>query len=224
MHIHPRTDLPSPSTEALQEQASKPNGTKPAAPQPETLLPQINTQGPQVTDADLPSVTFLYGTQTGTAQDYASQLASQARAFGFKKVTLCEMDKWQVLQTGRYEKKNKDPQDLVVICTATYNGQPPDSAEKFDKFMTEKTKESGNEKLFDGLQYAVFGVGNKNWRTYQAFPIKVNQALEDLGADRFFSAGEGNADKDMDADFNEWLVKETRQKFDITDFKKTSGE
>jgi cytochrome P450/NADPH-cytochrome P450 reductase len=58
--------------------------------------------------------------------------------------------------------------------------------------------------MLDGLSFTVFGIGNRNWRTYQHFPIKVDTLLEELGANRFFAAGEGDADKDMDADFNEW--------------------
>lgn len=64
--------------------------------------------------------------------------------------------------------------------------------------------QDGNEYLLKGLQYAVFGVGNKNWRTYQAFPRKMNEGLDQLDAERFFSCGEGNEDKDIDAEFNEW--------------------
>lgn len=34
----------------------------------------------------------------------------------------------------------------------------------------------------------------------------MDNALEDLGAERFFTAGEGDADADIDADFNEWCA------------------
>ncbi|KAI9255696.1 cytochrome P450 [Phascolomyces articulosus] len=201
--IHPRTDFPEPSETPLQskETSTKSNSGAPAPPNPESLVQHIAAQ---TSSAELPSVTFLFGTQTGTAQDYASQLASQARAFGFKDVKLLDMDDWELLQIGKYGAKKSGPQDLVVVVTATYNGQPPDHAEKFDKFITEKAKEDGHEKLFHKLKYAVFGVGNKNWRTYQAFPRKVSSSFEDFGAEQLFLTGEGNADKDIDSDFNEW--------------------
>jgi cytochrome P450/NADPH-cytochrome P450 reductase len=59
-------------------------------------------------------------------------------------------------------------------------------------------------KILGGVQYAVFGLGNKNWRTYQAFPNKVDKYLEELGAERIFPPGSGDADKDIDGDFNRW--------------------
>lgn len=199
VNIQPRTDFPEPrstptTTATTTSEAAKPKAT----------MPQSQSIAEQVASRPVPPITFLYGTQTGTAQDYASSLAAQARSFGFKQVTLSEMDKWKLLDTGKYEPRESGPQELVVICTATYNGQPPDTAERFNKFITEKTKDEKNSNLLKSLQFAVFGVGNKNWRTYQAFPRKVNESLETLGADRFFQCGEGNADQDMDADFNEW--------------------
>ena len=195
--IHPRTDMPEPRstpTTTSEDAKSKPKAT----------IPQSKSIAEQVATCEIPPITFLYGTQTGTSQDYASSLAAQARSFGFKQVTISEMDKWKVLDTGKYEPRKSGPQELVVICTATYNGQPPDTAERFNKFITEKVKDENNAHLLKSMQFAVFGVGNKNWRTYQAFPRKVNESLETLGADRFFQCGEGNADQDMDADFNEW--------------------
>lgn len=207
MTIHPRTDMPAPNTDlklnvAATTNSESDNESREPSPSPHAILAKMATK--QASNVELPSATFLFGTQTGTAQDYANQLASQARSFGFKNVIMCEMDKWKVLDQGKYEPKTNGPQDLVVICTATYNGQPPDSAERFDKFITEKTRDGNSKEVLKSLRYVVFGVGNKNWRTYQAFPRRCDEALEELGAERFFVAGEGNADADMDAQFNEW--------------------
>ncbi|KAJ8661380.1 hypothetical protein O0I10_002646 [Lichtheimia ornata] len=199
--IRSRTDMPQPTTTPT---ATTATSDEAATSKPKATMPQSQSIAEQVATREVPPITFLYGTQTGTAQDYASSLAAQARSFGFKEVTLAEMDKWKVLDTGKYEPRKSGPQELVVVCTATYNGQPPDTAERFNKFITEKTKDEKNGDLLKSMNFAVFGVGNKNWRTYQAFPRKVNESLETLGADRFFQCGEGNADQDMDADFNEW--------------------
>lgn len=203
VNIQPRTDMPAANTSTTTATKTQ-DASSSAHPATKVSIPQVDINASRTTDVKLPPITFLYGSQTGTAQDYAAQLASQARGFGFDKVTFCEMDKWNVLETGKYNPSSSGDQELVVISTATYNGQPPDCAERFNAFINDKTKQEGNEDLLKGLQFTVFGVGNKNWRTYQAFPRKVNEGLDQLGAERFFSCGEGNADKDIDADFNEW--------------------
>ncbi|KAI8635908.1 cytochrome P450 [Parasitella parasitica] len=197
MTIHPRTDFPEPCEDIVESKSEKLKGA--AA----STMNELHAGVSNIGTIELPKATFLFGTQTGTAQDYANQLASQAKRFGFKDVTLCAMDQWEAIEKGAYKKKDKD--ELVVICTATYNGYPPDSAEAFNKHL-DKNIEQGNENAFSGVNYAVFGLGNKNWRTYQAFPLKVDQALNNLGAERFFSPGTGNADSDIDADFSEWCA------------------
>ncbi|KAI7868405.1 hypothetical protein BDF14DRAFT_1792754 [Spinellus fusiger] len=185
--IETRTYFPKPS-DIVKNPEPKISITSPKA------IPELS-KDIKIGDVDLPPMTFLYGSQTGISQDYASTLSNQARKFGFKNVKLTAMDKWEVLKSGTYESP-KDPKkanELVVICTSTYNGLPPDNAEAFDQFL-DKADNPRNKKLLNGLQYAVFGVGNKNWRTYQHFPIKVNNLLDELGAERFFSLGECNVD------------------------------
>ncbi|CAO3649127.1 unnamed protein product [Mucor hiemalis] len=196
MTIHPRTNFPERNEDIIFKKDAE-----------SVSMPVVNHEVSTLGTVDLPKATFLFGTQTGSAQDYASQLASQAKRFGFKDITLCSMDHWEAIEAGKYNKKNDSDKsrELVVICTATYNGYPPDSAESFNKFL-DANKQAGNEDALDGINYAVFGLGNRNWRTYQAFPLKVDTYLNDLGANRFFSAGTGDADKDMDGDFNEWCA------------------
>ncbi|KAI8580599.1 hypothetical protein K450DRAFT_299354 [Umbelopsis ramanniana AG] len=199
MKILPREHLPSPTADNRLTPPGSPAQTK----MPRATLPTAAVNAGTV---PLPPVTFLFGTQTGTAQDYASQLAGQAKNFGFKNVKVCDMDKWEVLEKGKYNvpKGSSDRRELVIICTATYNGSPPDSAEKFDKFISDDSNDK--DRPMEGLLYSVFGLGNKNWRTYQQFPTKCDNRLDELGAERFFYLGSGDADKDMDADFHEWCA------------------
>ncbi|KAI8979229.1 cytochrome P450 [Mycotypha africana] len=213
MTLHPRKDFPDPRTPSPPGQSRSTANSDSHAPQTSTApAPQLPTvrSNADPPSAHLPPVTVLFGTQTGTAQDYANQIASQAKSFGFTSVHFSAMDQWKVLTDGKFcpeDTASKRPdKELLVICTATYNGQPPDSAEKFNKFLDEKMKEPGHEHLLKGLSFAVFGLGNKNWRTYQQFPRKVSNGLEELGAEQFFLNGEGDADKDMDAAFNEWCA------------------
>ncbi|ORE13712.1 cytochrome P450 [Rhizopus microsporus] len=197
VHIHPRTNMP------------KPCGTNESGetiPIQKTIEPVMDMSRPiSANIRPLPPITFLYGTQTATSQDYADQLAKQAANFGFSDITVSTMDKWKVLKEGKYKgsKDKHGDEELLVICTATYNGLPPDSAEQFDLFLN-TASERNNKTILEGLLYTVFGCGNKQWRTYQQFPIKIDKALEELGAERFFPAGQGDADKDIDFDFQDW--------------------
>ncbi|KAI9473910.1 MAG: cytochrome P450 [Benjaminiella poitrasii] len=206
MTIHPRENFPETGAEVPPPKTADDMENKKTTASLPVLSPTASAAASKI---KLPPITFLFGTQTGTAQDYANQLAKQAKNFGFENVTLCEMDKWKVIKDGQFvsdDQSKRLDKELVIICTATYNGQPPDSAEQFNKFLDQKLLKEGHGSLLKGLSFAVFGLGNKNWRTYQAFPIKVINSLEELGADQFFTSGEGDVDKDMDSVFNEWCA------------------
>ncbi|KAI9302317.1 cytochrome P450, partial [Cunninghamella echinulata] len=128
MTIHPRTNFPEPNENAVPLSSTKDQANAP----PPRSLPQL-TKEQADKKVELPPIAFVYGTQTGTSQDYANQLAQQARGFGFTKVVILEMDKLELLDTGKYEGASTGKlRELVVLVTATYNGQPPDSAERFD--------------------------------------------------------------------------------------------
>ncbi|OZJ02026.1 hypothetical protein BZG36_05388, partial [Bifiguratus adelaidae] len=165
----------------------------------------------------LPKITLLYGTQTGTSQEYAHKLAGQARGFGFKEVKVVELDDWELMQKSSLGGGNdgavRQPEgndgtrlsEVAVFITATYNGNPPDNALKFEEWLDSQIKTESAKVNLSGLLYAVFGCGNRQWSaTFQQFPRKTDSALQGLGAERLLAAGAGDANEDIDGDFSEW--------------------
>lgn len=205
INIEPRTDMPSPIEDEGVDFTNFSDVDTPKPADTERVKIQTPVAVTENHNIELPPITFLYGTQTGTSQDYADQLSKQAKGFGFKDVTLCQMDKWNVLKDGKYSgpKDKLGLRHLLVVVTATYNGLPPDSSENFNLFL-DNASEQGEHKCLEGLLFTVFGCGNSNWQTYQNFPVKVDTMLEELGAERFFIAGQGDADGPIDSHFQEW--------------------
>ncbi|HLM22050.1 MAG TPA: cytochrome P450, partial [Propionibacteriaceae bacterium] len=134
----------------------------------------------------------LFGSNLGTAEGIASRIAQDGSDRGFA-VTLGALDD----HTGELPHEGA----LVVVC-ASYNGKPPDNAERFCRWITD----SGTP--FDagsGLAFSVFGCGNMDWAsTYQAVPTLIDTQLEAHGARRVHPRGEGDARSDFDGQFSEW--------------------
>ncbi|KAI0694739.1 bifunctional P-450/NADPH-P450 reductase [Earliella scabrosa] len=133
----------------------------------------------------------LYGSNTGTSHSFAQRLASAASAHGYK-ATLGTLD----------SAASRLPTDgPVLIVTASFEGQPADNAAHFVE-----TLQSAQGNTYSGVQYAVFGCGNRDWvNTYQRIPKLIDQLLEERGATRIVDRGEGDAaDAAFFETFDKW--------------------
>lgn len=148
----------------------------------------------------------LYGSNLGTAEGIAGELAAQGRQMGFTAET-APLDDY----IGKLPEEG-----AVVIVTASYNGAPPDNAAGFVEWL--KELEEGQLK---GVSYAVFGCGNRSWAsTYQRIPRLIDDMMKAKGASRLTAIGEGDAADDFESHRESWenrFWKETMDAFDINE-------
>lgn len=90
-------------------------------------------------------ITILYGSNTGTCEALAHQLASNAPTRGFQATTVTDMN----TAKGKLSKGQ-----VVILIVASYNGHPSDNADDFVPWLAEL-----DQGALDGVSYAVFGVG-----------------------------------------------------------------
>jgi NADPH-ferrihemoprotein reductase len=147
---------------------------------------------------------IFYGSQTGTAEDYASRLAKEGSSrFGLKTMTAD-------LEDYDYENLDKFPEDKVIFfIMATYGeGEPTDNAVEFYEFITNDSvsfSESDGEKPLSNLKYVTFGLGNNTYEHYNSMVRKLDSTLQKLGAERIGEAGEGDDGAGtMEEDFMSW--------------------
>ena len=149
---------------------------------------------------------ILYGSQTGTAEDYASRLAKEGSSrFGLKTMVAD-------LEDYDYENLDTFPEDKVaVFVLATYGeGEPTDNAVDFYEFITGEDVSFSNggsvdEKPLSNLKFVAFGLGNNTYEHYNSMVRRVNTALLKYGAVRIGEAGEGDDGAGtMEEDFLAW--------------------
>ncbi|KAI9851924.1 MAG: NADPH-cytochrome P450 reductase [Thelocarpon superellum] len=148
----------------------------------------------------------FYGSQTGTAEDYASRLAKEGSSrFGLKTMVADLEDyDYDTLDTFSADK-------IAMFVLATYGeGEPTDNAVDFYEFITndEPAYSEGagvEDQPLSQLKYVAFGLGNNTYEQYNSMVRNVNAALEKLGAHRIGSAGEGDDGAGtMEEDFLAW--------------------
>ena len=135
---------------------------------------------------------MLFGSNLGTAEEYAHRLAETAEINGFA-TTLDALDN----HVGPPPKAG----GLVVFC-ASYNGAPPDNASKYVEWLRVAPADA-----FAGVRYVVFGCGNSEWTaTYQSVPRFIDERIATLGGVRIAARGEGNAREDLDGEYEAWFA------------------
>ncbi|XP_058444522.1 NADPH--cytochrome P450 reductase isoform X1 [Malaya genurostris] len=140
----------------------------------------------------------FYGSQTGTAEEFAGRLAKEGLRYQMKGMVAdpeeCDMEELLAL-------KDID-KSLAVFCLATYGeGDPTDNCMEFYEWI------QNNDVDMAGLNYTVFGLGNKTYEHYNKVGIYVDKRLEELGATRVFELGLGDDDANIEDDFITWKDK-----------------
>ena len=137
-------------------------------------------------------LSVLYGSNLGTAEEFAHRLAENAEINGF------------ATHFGALDQNiGAPPKDagLVIFCSS-YNGAPPDNATKFVSWLQNEAAPDA----FAGVRYTVFGCGNKEWNaTYQSVPRMIDDRIAELGGLRIAPRGEGDARDDLDGQYEDWF-------------------
>mmetsp|Transcript_30035 Transcript_30035/g.75608 ORF Transcript_30035/g.75608 Transcript_30035/m.75608 type:complete len:647 (+) Transcript_30035:75-2015(+) len=139
-----------------------------------------------------PKVDVFFGSQTGTAEEFAKSLAKEGmrRNFDMRAVDL-----------ERFEGADM-PGQAAIFLVATYGeGDPTDNA----KASYEWLKDEAEKGALEDTSFAVFGLGNTQYEHYNSMGTFYDSQCEVLGGKRIVELGLGDDDKDIQEDFNNWL-------------------
>ena len=148
----------------------------------------------------------FFGSQTGTAEDYAQRLAKEGyQRYGLKTM-IADLEEYD------FDDLNKFPDDcLAIFVMATYGeGEPTDNAVDFYEFIssgesTFSDDVSASDSPLSAMKYVTFGLGNNTYEHYNAMVRKLDEHLTRLGATRIGEAGEGDDGAGtMEEDFLAW--------------------
>ena len=149
---------------------------------------------------------IFYGSQTGTAEDYASRLAKEGSSrFGLKTM-VADLEEFD------YDNLDTFPEDKVAFFVlATYGeGEPTDNAVDFYEFFSGEDvsfSQGGglDDRPLSSLKYVAFGLGNNTYEHYNSMVRRIDTRLEKLGATKIGEAGEGDDGAGtMEEDFLAW--------------------
>jgi len=133
---------------------------------------------------------ILFGSQTGTAEGLAKKVAKESQQRGFAP---------KVLALDEYEAANLPATNKAVIISSTWgDGDPPDNAVNFWSWLN-----AGSAPRLENLQFAVLGLGDKNYSDFCGASKKFDERLAALGAKRLQPRGE--CDVDYETAAKNWI-------------------
>lgn len=156
-------------------------------------------------ESDKNCVVF-YGSQTGTAEDYASRLSKEGHSRYGLKTMVADLEEYD------FDNLDQFPDDkLAIFVLATYGeGEPTDNAVEFYEFIGSddisfSEGAGADDKPLSKLNYVAFGLGNNTYEHYNSMVRNVDKFLTKLGANRLGAAGEGDDGAGtMEEDFLAW--------------------
>ncbi|KAJ2454254.1 hypothetical protein EV183_001620 [Coemansia sp. RSA 2336] len=161
------------------------------------------------------NVVILYGSQTGTAEDFATRLSKDIHSPAVRPLVLDpELYDWQCLASLSSD-------ELVIFVLATAGeGEPTDNMEAWynalvsdpetpddsevPEFRSPESHELDEDMPLQGISYAMFGLGNNTYEQFNHHARVVDRRLLSLGASRVGERGEGDDDTDIEEDFSRW--------------------
>eukprot|EP00760_Papus_ankaliazontas_P000005 PhM_4_TR10002/c0_g1_i1/m.90412/K00327/POR; NADPH-ferrihemoprotein reductase len=136
---------------------------------------------------------IIYGSQTGTAEAYAKTLLQEAR----RNKIPCK-----IVDAAECVFDRLPTEKAVIFVLATYGeGEPTDSAREMHEWLFDADRENDD---FSGLKYAVFGLGDSQYKHFCQTGREFDARLEQIGATRAYELGIGDADRSLEDDFDLW--------------------
>jgi sulfite reductase (NADPH) flavoprotein alpha-component len=149
--------------------------------------PQLNAAPP--TPPGEPLV-ILFGSQTGSAEGLAKKLAKESESRGFAP---------KLFALNDYEQANLPATSKAVIISSTWgDGEPPDNAVNFWNWI-----KADSAPRLENLNFAVLGLGDKNYSDFCGASKKFDERLAALGAKRL--AARGECDVDYEGPAKSWI-------------------
>jgi NADPH-ferrihemoprotein reductase len=146
-----------------------------------------------VSKADKQAITIVFGSQSGTAENFAHDLAEEGRTQGFNA---------RCLDLEEFEPTQLTNESVVIFVVATFGeGEPTDNAAGFWEYINDKERDPSD---MSHLTFAVFALGNRQYRHFCAVGKKIDTEMSAMGGERLLPLGLGDDDGTLEEDFESW--------------------
>jgi sulfite reductase alpha subunit-like flavoprotein len=141
---------------------------------------------------------IYYGSQTGTCEYLSFNLKSTLEE-KYKLNIICDC-------LNNFDYSINYDENIVIIITSSYgNGDSPENAAKFWRYI--KNRKLTNEN-FKNMKYIILGLGDSNYADFCGFAKKLDKRLLDLHASKIYDTFYiDSVINEIDNQFDDWISK-----------------
>lgn len=138
-------------------------------------------------------VTILYATETGNSERFANRTAQFLRRTALARVFCLE----------NYDISKLEKEKNVIFIVSTFgSGDPPANGSDFKEYLQKLPEDS---KKFQGINYAVFGLGSTLYPNFAAFGEYVDKQMTHFGASRITPLVKGDEVAGSELSYKKWM-------------------
>lgn len=134
----------------------------------------------------------LYGSATGNAEGMSKDLTAELNdnkatrlPAPFKKAVCLELNQFKkCLKEWEVAPASGQKHGVLVLTSTTGNGDPPENASRFTRFIKKQNKDKSQPKPFEHVAYAVLALGDTNYDQFCATGILIDRMVNNLGGTR----------------------------------------
>ena len=166
--------------------------------QPPHPPPILHTHTPSPSSQS--TVLVGFGSATGNSEFIAKRIHSELQEkHGLKGVRLFALNDWKKLSDPTFE----EYQAGVFVCATTGNGDAPENAEKFWRFLKRRTQPKNL--LSKGMHFAVLGLGDTNYDKFCYMGKSMDTRLGEVGGRRVCKVGMADEAMGLEGTVEPWI-------------------
>lgn len=144
----------------------------------------------------------VYGSQTGNSEAIAKRISNELKTVHKRKNEYLVLNKFlQSMQ--KFPEKKSQKNFVIIVCSTTGNGDAPNNADSFVRWIKRKTHSSD---LLNNVFYTILGLGDSNYSKYQYIPRQIDEFLTKLGAGKFYPKGEADEAYGLESVVEPWIT------------------
>ncbi|CAG8566544.1 10255_t:CDS:2 [Ambispora gerdemannii] len=157
---------------------------------------------------------ILYASQTGNAEWIAKNIQQEANERGYSGECRV-MDEYDKVDLGKIEV-------LIAVTSNTGDGDPPDNAIKFFRFL----RKIKSKTFFENTKFTILGLGDTNYTNFNNTAKRLEKKFLELGGSVFYEKGLADDATGLESVVDPWVANlwPALEKVCIKKNKKSNGQ